>query len=67
MRQKLTDIISGSPFTWKVIPRVRTKVEVRREASKKAWRSRKRVAAARALAQSSDATRQASNDTDTNP
>ena len=48
MTQKLSDMIQR--FSWIQFPRVKTKVEVRREALKKAWRSRKRMAAIRAAA-----------------
>jgi hypothetical protein len=46
--QKLTAYIR---FPWVDFPPIKTKVEIRREASRKAWRSRKRVKAAREAAE----------------
>ena len=49
MSQKLSDLIQR--FPWVEFPRVKTKAEVRREASKKAARTVKRQKAARASAE----------------
>ena len=50
MTQKLSTMIREGCLLWGQFPKVKTKVQVRSAASRKAWRTRKKQADARAAA-----------------